>query len=57
MCVSKLLRPLIEKWRTIRIKSDPNGISALSSFAACKDATELVTEDLTNAGFVINYKN
>ena len=56
---TKLLRPLIKKWRNIGIKSViylDDGINAHSSYKSCKIATDKIVHDLEQAGFIINIK-
>ena len=56
---TKLLRPLIKKWRSLGIKSViylDDGINGHSSYNLCKTATEQIISDLNKSGFVINYE-
>ncbi len=54
---TKLLRPLVRKWRSAGLKAIvyiDDGICSASSFEASVSASEAITSDLRNAGFVLN---
>ena len=56
---TKLLRPLIKKWRSLGIKSVvylDDGINGHSSYELCKVATDQIVNDLDKAGLVVNFE-
>lgn len=59
-CVfTKVVRPLVKKWRSNGIKSIvyiDDGINGSETFETCLEAAKIIIDDINKSGFVINFE-